>query len=224
LYSDNSGFIYNLFWAPQETFSGNIFLTAEVLGFFAQAGKSGADNIIGYWRLEELLSDLASMGFEEIEMRSCVVNLLNQKMLAYDGEGVGDPSDHDLIKITPSGFIHLRSLPYFIEYISSVALHAPVKDRSVADKIASSWAPATKYQDLTFGRKHEAAKIFSEYLGREKNRLDSANPLFRERSREAERIVVGITQIINSFNIRSPTTHAKTKSRVPRSRTAPRRR
>jgi hypothetical protein len=110
LYSEQSGFIHNIFWAPADQFTGNAFLTAEALGFFAQEGMSGSDRIPGYWRLEELLSDLSSMGFEEAELRAAVQNLVQRKMVAYDGEETDNPKDEDLIKITPSGFIHLRDL------------------------------------------------------------------------------------------------------------------
>ncbi len=48
-----------------------------------------------------------------------VHRLIKHKMLAYDGEDTEQPTDADLIKITPSGYIHLRSLPHFIEYLSS---------------------------------------------------------------------------------------------------------
>ena len=135
LYSEHSGFIHNIFWTPAEEFNGNVFLTAEALGFFAQEGTSGSDRVPGYWRLEEVLSDLSSMGFEEAELRAAVQNLVQRKMVAYDGEDTEYPEDEDLIKITPSGFIHLRSLPYFIEYISSVALYCPIGQGSVLSRI-----------------------------------------------------------------------------------------
>ena len=84
LYSEEAGFIRNLFWAPQENFKGNIFLSAEVLGFFAQHGSSGTDKVSGYWRVEELVADLASMGFEEDEVRASVQKLIKWKLLIYD--------------------------------------------------------------------------------------------------------------------------------------------
>jgi hypothetical protein len=111
LYSEEAGFIRNVLAAPSAAFSGNIFLLAEILGFFAQSTRAGTDRMGGFWRLDELLSDLAGMGFEEAEVRESVDRLIAHRMLAYDGEDTERPSDSDLIKITPSGFIHLRSLP-----------------------------------------------------------------------------------------------------------------
>ena len=60
LYSEEAGFIRNLFAAPSEGFSGNLFLVAEVLGFFAQPTQAGSDRIGDFWRLDELISDMAS--------------------------------------------------------------------------------------------------------------------------------------------------------------------
>jgi hypothetical protein len=118
--------------------------------------------------------------------------------LAYDGEDTEQPRDDDLIKITPGGFIHLRSLPYFIEYIASVALHAPLNDPAVASRIGDVWARTATYSDLNFGLKHEVASMFAEYLVRTKAFLDAQNPLFRERSREAENLVKAITTSVNA--------------------------
>lgn len=186
LFSNRSGFIHNLFWIPRENFSGNIFLTPEVLGFFSQQSAAGVDNVAHYWRLEELISDLASMGFEELEIRGAVESALEFKMLAYEGEDLGTPEDGDLLKITPSGFIHLRTLPHFIEYISSIALYCVIRDGTVVRRIADVWSRAARFPDLGFTQKHEVCGLISNYLVREKARLDNENPIFRERCREAE--------------------------------------
>jgi hypothetical protein len=82
-------------------------------------------------------------------------------MLAYDGEDTEQPTDSDLIKITPSGFIHLRSLPHFIEYLSLVALHSPFEDQSVAKRIADIWGRCSTFTDLGFLQKHEVVSFRS---------------------------------------------------------------
>lgn len=197
LYTQEAGFIRNLFAASSEDFGGNLFLVAEVLGFFAEPTQAGTDRIGGFRRLDELLSDMASMGFEEDEVRETVRRLIRYKMLAFDGEDTEEPSDADLIKITPSGYIHLRSLPHFIEYLSSVALHSPFGDRSVARRIADIWGRCNTYSDLSFTQKYEVASELRDYLVREKGRLDAANPLFKERSREAESLVAAISSTVN---------------------------
>jgi hypothetical protein len=198
LYSEEAGFIRNLFAPPSEGFSGNLFLVAEILGFFAQPTQAGSDRIGGFWRLDELISDMASMGFQEDEVRDTVHRLIRHKMLAYDGEDTEQPTDADLVKVTPSGFIHLRSLPHFIEYLSSVALHSPFGDQSVATRIADIWGRCSTYTDLGFTQKHEVASELRDYLVREKRRLDAANPLFKERSREAEDLVAAISSTVNT--------------------------
>jgi hypothetical protein len=196
IYSDEAGFVRDIFASPTNRFSGNIFLTVEILGFFAQT-QGGSDRAGGYRILEELLSDMAGMGFEEDEVREQVHNLISHKLLAYDGEDTEVPTDGDLIKITPSGFIHLRSLPHFIEYISSAALHMPFDDHAVARRIAGIWERANRYTDLNFSFKHEVASMTADYLIRHKNRLDAENPLFEERSREAEMVVRAVSHIVN---------------------------
>jgi hypothetical protein len=197
IYSEEAGFIHNLFAVPTEGFGGNLFLVAEILGFFAQLTQAGSDRIGGFWRLDELISDMAGMGFEEAEVRESVYQLIKHKMLAYDGEDTEQPTDADLIKITPSGYIHLRSLPHFIEYLSSVALHAPFGDQSVSQRIADLWG-SIRYPDLGFLQKHQVAAELRDYLVREKRRLDAANPLFKERSRDAEGLVSAISTTVNA--------------------------
>jgi hypothetical protein len=156
------------------------------------------------------------MGFEEAELRAAVQNLVLRKMVAYDGEDTDKPKDDDLIKITPSGFIHLRSLPYFIEYISSVALYCPIGQGSVVRRINELWSRTRSYPDLGFTQKHEVAGILADYLVREKARLDTQNPLFRERSREAEGLVRAISQTVNLSQRAAATVRARYASRPPR--------
>ncbi|MCG8510436.1 MAG: hypothetical protein MI741_14520, partial [Rhodospirillales bacterium] len=197
VYSDKAAFVRNIFASPADGFSGNIFLTVEILGFFAEV-QSGSGRLGTFRSVEELLSDMASMGFEEDEVREQVQTLISHKLLSYDGEDNEAPADSDLIKITPSGFIHLRSLPHFIEYISSAALHMPIDDRAVAQRIADVWRRVTRYSDLSFSFKHDVASMTADYLVRHKNRLDAENPLFKERSREAENVVRAVLSVVNS--------------------------
>ncbi len=196
VYNEEAGFVKNIFSPPENGFTGNVFLTAEILGFFGEP-QGPSDRVGGFRTLEELLSDMASMGFGEDEVRGKAHELIKYKLLAYDGEDIEPPADGDLIKITPSGFIHLRSLPHFIEYIASIALYMPLDDRAVAKRIADIWDRANRYADLNFSFKHEVAAMVAEYLIRHKNRLDAANPLFKERCREAERLVRSISHVVN---------------------------
>jgi hypothetical protein len=210
LYSENSGFLFNLFWMPEARGSGNIFLLTEILGFFSQKAISGSDKIPGFWRVEEISADLGSMGFEDEEVREGLAYLIQKKMLAFDGEETERPKDSDLIKITPSGFIHLKSMPHFVEYISSVAMHCPMRDEAVAQRIAAVWSRTERFPDLDFSHKNSVAEMFGEYLVREKNRIDSENPIFRARARESEEIVKAITATVNAG--------ALTADRIRRSR------
>jgi hypothetical protein len=197
MFSNRSGFIHNLFRVPRENFSGNVFLTPEVLGFFAQEEAVGIDSVSGYWRLEELISDLSSMGFEELEIRGAVQSAIECKLLAFEGEDQGTPEDEDLLKITPSGFIHLRALPHFIEYVSSIALYCVIRDGAVNRRIVDIWRRAARFPDLGFPEKHDVAGVLGNYLVREKSRLDAENPIFHERCREAEDLVRAITHTVN---------------------------
>jgi hypothetical protein len=198
LYSESSGFLFNLFWMPEERGSGNVFLLTEILGFFSQKAVSGSDKIPGFWRLEEISGDLGSMGFEDDEVREGIRYLIEKKMLAFDGEETERPTDSDLIKITPSGFIHLKSMPHFAEYIASVAMHCPMRDEAVARRVAAVWGRTERFPDLDFSYKNSVAEMFSEYLVREKNRIDAENPIFRARARESEEVVKAITATANA--------------------------
>lgn len=72
-----------------------------------------------------------------------------------------------------------------------------MRDQSVARRISVVWEAAARFPDLDYSQKHVVAKEFSEYLVREKSRLDNENPLFKARCREAERLVSAITHAVN---------------------------
>lgn len=209
VYAEEAGFVKNIFSPADNGFGGNIFLSAELLGFFAEPQNSSG-RLGGFRSLEELLSDMASMGFGEDEVRDRVHAFIKHKLLTYDGEDIEAPRDNDLIKITPSGFIHLRSLPHFVEYLASVALYTPFDDPAVAKRIAAAWEHANRYSDLTFAGKHEVASMLAEYMVRHKNRLDAANPLFKERSRESEQLVRALTHTVNVTRNAAAAVRAKT--------------
>src|SRR5262249_45986538 len=156
----------------------------------------------------------SSMGFEEGEIREAAQSALEAKLIAYDGEDSGHLTDSDLIKITPSGFIHLRSLPHFIEYISSVAMHSMLGDTAVARRIADVWSRATRLPDLAFSDKHEVASLFADYMVREKARLDAQNPIFRVRCREAEPLVKNLTHTVNLFQGKADRLRAQREARM----------
>jgi hypothetical protein len=74
---------------------------------------AGRPVVLGsYRRPDALLSDLGSTGCEEVEIRNSFRKLIRHELLAYDNARTEAPQDlrtMTLSKITPSGFIHLRS-------------------------------------------------------------------------------------------------------------------
>ena len=78
IYSEEAGFIKNVFEPPKNGFTGNIFLAVEILGFFAQP-QGDSVRIGGFRSFEELLSDMAGMGFGEDEVREQVHTLIKHK-------------------------------------------------------------------------------------------------------------------------------------------------
>jgi hypothetical protein len=167
--------------------------------------------------LEELIADMSGLGFDEHEVRERVSELILYKMLAFDGEDTEKPLDTDLLKITPSGYIHLRALPNFVEYLSSAALHCPFVDHNIARRIGDIWNVASKVRDIAPSQKHEAARLLAEYLIREKGRLDASNPLFRERTREAESLLRAVTNTVNESSTQPSVKRARAAARKRRS-------
>jgi hypothetical protein len=67
-----------------------------------------------------------------------------------------------------------------------------------ADRNLAAQGRCSTYKDLGFTQKHEVASELRDYLVREKRRLDAANPLFKELSREAEGLVSAISSTVNA--------------------------
>jgi hypothetical protein len=159
----------------------------------AEKGESGRQDDADADEARRVYKDAAEHDRHDLMPDDCVQRRANSerqcRTSSYDGEDTDDPTDNDLIKITPSGFIHLRSLPHFIEYISSVALYCPIGQGAVVNRINELWLRTRSYPDLGFTQKHEVASILADYLVSERAHLDAQNPFFRERSREAEGLV-----------------------------------
>jgi hypothetical protein len=198
-YNQNSGTIHNLFVTESHQSAVSIFCLTELLAFFAQNGGTGAgvDNIPGYWRHEEAVADLSAMGFSFEEISFSMKYCIQRKMLSFDGEDNDSLSDQDLIKIAPSGFIHLNVVIFQCEYIAAIAPHCNVSDSVLAETIFHIYSHGTNRHDLRFFEKFDIASKFVDYLVRQKKVIDMGNRMFRILSRNAEKMLADMTRMVN---------------------------
>jgi hypothetical protein len=73
-----------------------------------------------------------------------------------------------------------------------------MSDQRVAREVGELWNMTIQSEDLTQHEKLKVASLFVDYVAREKRRLDSQNPLFVGRSRQAEILVRAITTTVNA--------------------------
>jgi len=127
LYSSKRGYIANILDFNEEGKSGNCFITSEILEHLAQRRKQVfAFSIEGYLQVEFIAQDLSRLAYDRDDILSCMLQLLERGLVVADHQKLKSLNFSDYVKITASGYYHLRFLSTRWEYLSNIAIDTPL--------------------------------------------------------------------------------------------------
>lgn len=136
-FSENHGYIVNLFGVDPESHTTNNFLLCLVLSFLAQNRKrQGELGIEGYKRVAVVVDHLAGFGFLEEDVLWAINFLSGCRLVGADNQKEGGIGRENYVKILASGFIHLRVLFKRLEYLSAISADTWLRDKFLAEEIA----------------------------------------------------------------------------------------
>ena len=136
-FNDNSGFVANIFNSDPELVQPNNFILPEILFWLCDNRKlRGEIGLEGFFSVERVASELQYRGFVRDDIRTACSWLLSKNLLEADHMNQAKVEFHDCVKVTASGFIHLRILCERMEYLYGVLTVTPIFDRTVARDIA----------------------------------------------------------------------------------------
>jgi hypothetical protein len=175
-YSSRRGYASNVLDFDESGASGNCFLSAEILEFLAQRRKQVfAFSIEGYLQVESVISGLTVFGYTREDLLQQMAQLMERGLIVADHQKVKGLKSGDFVKITASGYYHLRFLSSRWEYLSNVAFDTPLLGAEAAKAMS-------RFQEDS--RDHAMARI--DLLGQNLNAqvaaIEVALPEFKKLS------------------------------------------
>jgi hypothetical protein len=152
-YSDEHGYISNIFSKVQESTTHSPFSMILVLGNLSDARKvRGELGIEGYRRVAEFALELVPQGVGEPEIIAILNHLLSRGLVQADHQRRDFVTKDDFVKITASGYFHLKFLTNRFEYCAGVAGDVYYKTERRAQEVYdlarhNSGHPARKGRD-----------------------------------------------------------------------------
>lgn len=188
-YSSNHGYIYNIFSTPESSLTANNFLIPEILEFLARNRKNSSSyNIEGYIFIPDLLEYLSGMGYVKEDVLWAIEKLLEHSLISADHQRNKGINETDYIKITASGYYHIRLISSRSEYLSNVPFDTFIYNYDVAKKISQNREDSRKQAFLR-------TDLMDEYLKDELAKLRNAFPVFQEKAISPDLVVSNFSKL-----------------------------
>jgi hypothetical protein len=174
-FSDSSGFIKNIFHADPEWAQPNNFLLPEILFWLCDNRKlRGEIGLEGYFSVDRVANELQRRGFVRDDVRDACSWLLSRNLIEADHMNQTMVDFGDCVKVTASGFIHLRILCERMEYLYGVLTVTPIFDRAVAQEIAEFLKRENQQGYQGAYQQARCVELFLGYLKAQHSQLHAA--------------------------------------------------
>jgi hypothetical protein len=174
-FHDKSGFIANIFHSEPEWVQPNNFLVPDILFWLCDNRKlKGEIGLEGFFTVERIASELQRRGFVRDDVRAACSWLLNRGLIEADHMNQTQAEFDDCVKVTASGFIHVRILCERLEYLYGVLTVTPIFEKRVAEDIAEYLKRENQQGYQGAFQQARAVELFLNYLQRQHKTLSDA--------------------------------------------------
>lgn len=174
-FSENSGFVSNIFYFDDDWERPNNFILPDILFWLCDNRKRRGDiGLEGYFAADTIADIMQLRGYIREDVISACSWLLNRELIEADHMNRTGVSGADSLKVTASGFIHLRVLCERLEYLYGVLCVTPIFDATVADKIADYVNRENQHDRISAHQMVECVEKFLRYLKYHHSLLQSA--------------------------------------------------
>jgi hypothetical protein len=178
-YSDVSGFVSNIFHCEDDWEQSNNFLVPEILFWLCDNRKAqGQIGLEGFFSVAHVADVLQLRGYVKDDVRSACCWLARKHLIEADHMNYSNVDFGDCVKVTASGFIHIRVLCERIEYLYGVLSVTPIVEKNVADRIADYINRENQHDRLGGYQQAQCVEEFLRYMKYEYGRLVQAFPEF----------------------------------------------
>jgi hypothetical protein len=164
-FSEQPGFVTNILYYDNRWKKPSNFIISEILFFLAMHRKErGPLGIEGYFSLRGIANALQRFGFDPEDIFSAANYLLHHNLVAADHMNTQAVVPDDCIKISASGFIHLRVLAERLEYLYGILPVVAVSDHGVADVFADAILRENRAGGISLASKAASVVALNNYL------------------------------------------------------------
>lgn len=163
-YKDDVSRIKNLFNSDPDDKVPNPFTRLKILQWLYNNYKiKGPSGVRGFHTALSIQKDLSAIGFDSINIKSEIENLLRSKLIVSETQDVNSLNLSDLVSISTSGKTHLDLLKN-IDYLSACSEDTYYDNKEIAVEIRDNLLNKSGYSHLTLESIVSHAKILVEYL------------------------------------------------------------
>ena len=170
MFSDNSGFISNIFNFENDWNRPTNLLVPEILFYLASSRKRiGNIGLEGYFTVEHICNVMQRLGFDPDDASEALRFLLQKYLVDADHMGNKSINAADSVKISASGFIHLRVLVERLEYTYGIIASTRILDKRALALFEDATRREVKVGDLSGYAKVQTVQVFRDYLFKQAN-------------------------------------------------------
>jgi hypothetical protein len=171
-FSNSSALIANIFHCDNSWKRPSNLICVEILYHLIGKRKAKGDNgHMGYFSVRSIASKLEAMGFVEEDTLDACQYLVSKALVEPDTLSLIDLKMTDCIKVTASGFIHMRILSERVEYLSSVLPTTAINDERFSDRIFDAMKTENVAGKLSLSRSLTLTRQLGEYLSAQRKEL-----------------------------------------------------
>jgi hypothetical protein len=165
-YDGDYAYLKNLFQCFPEDVSPDNFVRLVILRWLLNRFRiPGPNQVRGYHRCSDLISDLVSYGHDAARIRQEILYLIKGACIIPEHLRYDSISDEDLICLSPAGAVHLRLLTN-IDYLAACSENIWYDDKNLAESI-SKRISSMQYH-FTYKTTLMNAKAILDYLKEQK--------------------------------------------------------
>jgi len=171
-FNDNSGFVVNIFHFNEAWRQPNNFILPEILFWLCDNRKQrGEIGVEGFFTVERIAKEVQRRGFVPEDILAASSWLLQKQLIEADHMNQSKVEFYDSIKVTASGFIHIRILCERLEYLYGVLTVTPISERGIAQDIGEYVRRENQMGHLGGFQQLRCVEGFLKYLKRKCGRL-----------------------------------------------------
>jgi hypothetical protein len=175
--SDQSGLITNIFRFDVDWEKPDNFILTEILYYSVMNRKRvGQIGLEGFYTCQHIAEELQRLGYVRDDVFAALNYLLRRQLITADHLSFRGVNSDDSVRISASGFMHMRFLPGRMEYFCGIIPTTPVFDETKARRLAEFVSRENSGQ-LGARDKAYAAEVLYSYLFNQKQILRDAQPL-----------------------------------------------